>query len=243
MKYRAEITTKEQLAAALAISAFEYVYAPMEFVGNAFMRSRTERMNPFPTEPSRIILVPPVFLGGNETLIAGELQKLKQAGFKGALAHTLGHIELIKSAGLNAHGGFRLNITNSLALKQYEELGLVDGIFSLELNFKSMAKIEHEIPVGIIAYGYMPLILTRRCPVKSSKHCGKSGCNVLTDRLGNKFRTACRFGESEILNPVPLVAGDFAADFTVLRFSAGEKMTLNPEPKNFTRGLYNKKVR
>jgi putative protease len=240
---RAEITTKEQLAAALAISAFEYIYAPMEFVGNAFMRSRAERMNPFPTELSRIILVPPVFLGGNERKTAEKLRELQAVGFKGALAHTLGHIELIKSAGLNVHGGFRLNITNSLAQRQYEELGLADGIFSLELNFKSMAEIKRDIPMGVVAYGHLPLMVLRRCPVKDSKHCGKSGCNALTDRFGNRLQTYCRQGESEILNPVPLVANEPFADFAVLRFSAGEKILLNPESKSFTRGIYNKRVK
>jgi putative protease len=239
MKYRVEITTKEQLAEALTLGAFEYIYAPMEFVGNAFMRSRTERMNPFPTEPSRIILVPPVFLGGNERKIADKLCKLKQAGFKGALAHTLGHVELIKSAGLNAHGGFRLNITNSLALKQYEDLGLADGIFSLELSFKSMREIKPAKPIGIMAYGHLPLMILRRCPVRDAPLCGKSGCDSLTDRLGNRFRTACRFGECEILNPIPLVASVFAGDFAVFRFAAGEKISSNiPGVSRFTRGLY-----
>ncbi|MCL2637007.1 MAG: U32 family peptidase [Oscillospiraceae bacterium] len=234
MKYRAEITTKEQLSAALATSAFKYIYAPMEF-----LNEKTQ-------EKQQIIAVPPVFLGGNEPRIAEELRKLKEAGFKGALAHSLGHIELIKSAGLSAHGGFRLNITNSIALKQYEEMGLADSIFSVELPFKSMKHIAPGgSPVGIMAYGHLPLMICRRCPVRDDKHCGKSGCNSLTDRLGIKFRTYCRLGESEILNPVPLVLSDYdkaPADFCVLRFSAGEKPDVGARiaRPTFTRGLYNK---
>jgi len=234
MKLRAEITAKEQLSAALAISAFEYIYAPMEFVGADSISARNKH---------RIIAVPPVFLGRNELKIANELRKLKQAGFKSALAHTLGHIELIVSAGLIPHGGFRLNITNSSAQKQYEELGLADSIFSLELSLKSIDKIERNISVGIMAYGHMPLMLLRRCTVRDDKPCGKSSCNALTDRLGNKFQTYCRQGEIEVLNPVPLVVSEFTADFAVFRFSPGEKVRENPDCKNFTRGLYNRRVK
>jgi putative protease len=223
MKLRAEIAAKEQLSAALSISAFEYIYAPMEL-----LCAKTK-------EKHRIIAVPPVF--------NTQLTDLKAQGFKGALAHTLGHIELIKSAGLNVHGGFCLNITNSLAQKNYEELGLIDSIFSVELSCKSMQKLEHKIPAGIITYGHMPLMLTRRCPVNDNKHCGKSGCSALTDRLGVKFKTACRFGESEILNPVPLFLEEAPADFAVLRFTTGEKVTANPKPKNFTRGMYNRRAK
>ncbi|MCL2697785.1 MAG: hypothetical protein FWE74_06865 [Oscillospiraceae bacterium] len=231
MKYRAEITTREQLSAALAISAFEYIYAPMEFLSAKTQGKR------------RIIAVPPVFPGGKEPQFAAVLRKLKQAGFKGALAHTLGHIELIKSAGLNPHGGFRLNITNSLAQKQYEELGLADGIFSLELSFKSMMTLERKIPAGIMAYGRLPLMIMRRCPVRDDKLCGKSGCYSLTDRLGNKLQTYCRLGEVEVLNPVPLVlnnCSEVPADFCVVRFAAGEKVREKPVSERFTRGLYGK---
>ncbi|MCL1823951.1 MAG: U32 family peptidase, partial [Oscillospiraceae bacterium] len=121
MKYRADINTREQLTESVEIVDFEYIYAPMEF------------LNSDTPEKPRIIAVLPVFLGEDELKIAEKLRELKSMGFRGALAHTLGHIELIKSAGLQAHGGFRLNITNSLSQRKYEELGLSDGIFSVEL--------------------------------------------------------------------------------------------------------------
>jgi len=232
VKYRAEISTKEQLSEALEIQDFEYIYAPMEFLGADT------------PEKQRIIAIPPVFLGGNEQKIAEQLRNLKQAGFESALAHTLGHIELIKSAGLYAHGGFRLNITNSLALKKYTELGLKDAVSSVEAIVSG---------TGIIACGKIPLMLLRRCPVRDNEPCGKSGCNSLTDRHGNKMQTLCRFGEVEILNPYPIVLSDkkITADFAVLKFSPGENISkildmyrrALPASEKFTRGLYFKKVK
>ncbi|MDR2532410.1 MAG: hypothetical protein LBC82_06170 [Oscillospiraceae bacterium] len=245
MKYRAEITAREQLSEALAIDVFERVYVPMEFLNANTFNKR---------EKYRIIAVPPVFLGGNEPVIARELRNLKQAGFESALAHTLGHIKLIKNAGLTPHGGFRLNITNSLSLKQYEDSGLTDATFSVEMPLKRMNKIKRNIYTGMMAFGKLPLMLLRRCPVRDGKPCGDSGCNALTDRLGNKLITLCRYGEVEILNPAPLVLGDkindITADFCTLRFTnekIAEVLRLYgqglPYEGKFTRGLYYKGVR
>ncbi|MCL2018669.1 MAG: hypothetical protein FWG70_02825 [Oscillospiraceae bacterium] len=255
MKYRAEITKTEQLTEAAAIADFEYIYAPMEFFcagkDSVFPTAMNELDKP------RIILIPPVFLGGNESVTAEKLSILRKLGFKNVLAHTLGHIELIKSAGLNPCGGFRLNITNSLALKQYEDMELADGIFSVELSFVGMKRIIRRIPMGFIAYGKIPLMVTRRCPVKDSKLCGRQGCTELTDRLGNKLQTLCRWGEVEILNPVPLVVSDKimdkSADFCVLKFTDENISDIlsqykqNRSPKDmygkFTRGLYCERIK
>ena len=262
INYRAEISTHEQLTESVEINDFAYIYAPMElFAVNVGANS----VRPKPEEISRIIIIPPVFLGGNEPCsklhselsgeprIAEKLRELKGMGFKGALAHTLGHIELIQNAGLQVHGGFRLNITNSLSQKQYEDLGLTDGIFSVELSFKRISAIEKNIPMGIMAYGHLPLMILRRCPVMDNKPCGKSGCEQLTDRLGNRVKTICRYSETEILNTVPLNLSDKAinADFAVLKFAPDENIAKifneyksKSEPYGkFTRGLYYKKVK
>ena len=224
--HRAEITAKEQLSQALALD-FEYVYAPLELLS-----AET------PEKP-RIIAVPPIF----ETHLAD----LKAMGFERVLAHTVGHIELIKSAGLTPHGGFRLNITNSSALRQYEEMGLADAVLSVELSARSVNEIKRQNPVGVMVYGHLPLMVLRRCPVRDGKHCGKSGCDSLTDRLGNKMRTLCRSGETEVLNLVPLLltdkTGETNADFCVVRFSPDEKVTKTPDSKSFTRGMFNKRVK
>jgi putative protease len=234
MNLRAEITTKEQLSEALTLD-FERVYAPMEL-----LRAEVP-------EKQRIIAVPPVFLGGNEPAITAHLRKLREMGFSSALAHTLGHIGLIKSAGLTPHGGFRLNITNSLAQGHYEEAGLADTLCSAEISARSITEMKRGIPIGVMTYGHLPLMVLRRCPVRDDTPCGESGCNALTDRLGNRLRTLCRCGEVEVLNPVALVLSDkiseICADFCVLRFSPGEKPTKTPGGRNFTRGMFNKRVR
>jgi putative protease len=233
MNYRAEITSAKHLSEALAINAFEYVYAPLEFI-NADI-----------PEKSRIIVVLPVFLGSNEQVL---IENLLKSGVKRVLAHTPGHIELIKNAGLIPHGGFRLNITNSLTLTQYENLGLADGIYSVELPLKNLPA--RNISMGIMAYGRLPLMIMRRCPIRDSGVlCGKSGCNSLTDRHGNTMQTLCRYSEVEVLNPIPLVLSNrkksINADFAVLRYTDEDVVHVFNQYEQcgvpsgkYTRGLY-----
>lgn len=247
--FRAEVNTAEQLSNAVQDVDFEYVYAPVTILSDIDI-----------TEKDRIIIIPPVFLGGDESKILSELKELKNRGFKSALAHTLGHIGLIKTAGLIPHGGYRLNITNSKAFKLYESLGIADCILSFELKVKQaelLITAEREIPLGIVAYGRLPLMLMRRCFATDGNTCGsvKPCGNKLTDRLGNEFPLLCG-NTVEILNPDILILSDKTDDlnkfnFVVLKFTDekdikeikilyknGEK----PDEK-FTRGLYYRGVK
>jgi len=214
MTYRAEVSTAEQAAEALSVSEFEYVYVPMEYI------------NTDTPDKNRIIAVPPVFLGGREREIS---EQLRSCGVNRVSAHTLGHIGLIGNAGLIPHGGFRLNVTNSSALRKYAELGLADCICSLEMPAKDIGTGDSPIPRGFMAYGYMPFMLMRYDPGED-----------LTDRLGNSLQVIKRYDETEVLNPVALVTEGVQADFAVLRFSPDERVHITPEYEKHTRGLYGK---
>ena len=112
---------------------------------------------------------------------------------------------------------------------------------------------------GIIAYGKLPLMLTRNCPVKNRigcEKCRKSG--TLTDRKGYKFPVLCSdYPCVEILNPTPIVMSDrmdeIKTDFVHFYFTDETKCQINdivnlyknnlkPEG-NYTRGLYYRGVK
>ena len=127
---------------------------------------------------------------------------------------------------MKIHGGFGLNLTNTLDLKCAEELGFEDTELSLEITAKRAERLGADIPRGIITYGYLPVMLTRNCPNKSAdiscRDCG--GKEKMTDRLGKTFIFYCDGNATEILNTLPL---DFTSefekteglDFEVFRFS------------------------
>lgn len=243
-RLRAEVMSREQLTQALACGEFEYIYAPARLLGEDT------------PDKSRVIVLPEIFLGEEAGLIR-TLVRLRELGFTRGLAHTIGHIGVLESAGIIPHGGFRLNITNTLALKQYEALGLRDCVLSLELTLEKARAIAESAgtPTGLLAYGRIPLMAVRRCPISGREPCPESPkkpcMKTITDRKGNKLPLICESGAVEIFNPDILILSDKPQElvrfgFCVLRFTDETDirpiidMYLNnkkPEGR-LTRGLY-----
>ena len=237
---RAEVSDAQQLEQALLNDDFQYIYAPMELLSEA-----TE-------DKFRLIVVPPVYLGDCEEAVRKKLIHLKKVGFERLLCHTAAHLELSNELGFKAHGGFRMNITNSLSQKHYENSGLCDSTLSIELTVSQLSAIVCTVPRGIIAYGKLPLMITARCPINNGKPCGKEKkCGgKITDRKGNELSVICS-NTVEILNPDTLVLSDKLDDFSgfdflTLKFTdeadvnAVARMYLtNAKPQGkLTRGLY-----
>lgn len=237
---RVEIETKSQLSEAV-LCDYEYIYAPYHILDEKLDKAYR----------SKIIITLPVFLADCEEKIKNQLKQLKNLGYTRAKAHTAGHIELIKSSGFNVHGGFRLNTVNSKAVEFFEKQGLEDNVLSVEINVKDANEMPRTKPVGIVAYGNLPVMTLRRCPVKGDMPCqnkDRTRCEI-TDRLGNKFKTSCS-NTVELLNPDTLILSDKLSEFTGLDFiilkltdeSPKEifdmyKYKLKPSGK-LTRGLY-----
>lgn len=239
-KIRAEITDKIQLAQALQSDRFEYIYAPEGVLDNdtAFK--------------DKIIVVPEIFLGDCEEKTSARLKSLKKMGFSHALAHTVGHIPLIQKAEMILHGGMRLNIANSLAAEFFAEQGVKDMIVSCELTAAKIRALKSPVPFGITAYGRLPLMIMRRCPIKNGKPCnnGKSCGKHLVDRQGKKLKVLCS-NTVRLLNPDILTVTDKKEDFPTVDFflmtftdekdiiSVTEDFIKGKKPSDdFTRGLY-----
>lgn len=240
MEIRAEIADERQLRQALQCEKIKYVYAQ-------------ERLLDINTPlKEKIIIVPNIFLGDCEERTLLRLKELSKIGFNKALAHTVGHIPLIQSADMAVYGGMRLNIANSLSSEFFAEQGLTDIILSCELTAAKIKFLHSPIPFGVIGYGRLPLMVTRRCPVKDGKPCdnGKSCGKYLTDRQGKRLHVLCS-NTVELLNPDILSIADKKEDFSaveffVLKFTAENNIIplvdgfikgTKPE-KGFTRGLY-----
>jgi putative protease len=237
---RAWVYTRGQLEEALRLPDISAVYVPMKLAGAVTEHSE------------RVILLPPEYLADCEDKTERELRELKAVGFSRALAHTAGHIELLKRNGFTVCGGNRLNCTNSETMRFFAEQGLSDIIVSPELTVSRLNSLEKPIKTGFLAYGHLPLMLTRRCPIKDGKPCEKPNCGrQITDRRGNKLGVICSDNAAEILNSDVLMLsgrlGGFKADFAVLRFTTEKSITdivrlyaadKPADVKKLTRGLY-----
>lgn len=241
IEFRAWVYTRKQLSDALDNKEISLVYCPLRLIDKSIENDK-----------EKIILSPPEYLADCEDKVKQRLKEFYDNGFRFAVAHTVGHIELLKNMGFTIYGGNRLNCTNSNTVSFLKSEGIEDIILSPELTAKRINNISPEIKRGILAYGYLPLMINRRCPINNGKPCNTKNCGRrITDRFGNQLDVICNENTVEILNSEPLVLsdklGDFNADFFVLRFTVeteikpiidAYKNADKIDIKKFTRGLY-----
>ncbi len=189
----------------------------------------------------------------NEEIISKKLKNLKEFGIKTAFCGTISGKELAEKEGFRVVADIGFNVYNSETAKTLEELGAYGVMLSPELKSQQIRDIKSPLLKGVFAYGRLPLMLTRNCPVKDN---GCSGCNKdrhLTDRMGIQFPVRCVNGFSEVFNSKPHYTADKKSefkgiDFMYLYFTFEQKDEIKEiieayknEKKpsgEFTRGLY-----
>ncbi len=191
---------------------------------------------------------------GAEELVEKRLAMFKTHGFKAAYCSTLDAVAIAMKMGFEIHGGFALNVFNSYSAAFFESLDVKGITLSPELTLTQIEKISSQAQRGIIAYGRLPLMLTRNCPVKNGKDCEDcKGKGYLTDRMNKKFPVVCSFGCSEVLNSQPIYMADRLGeiknvDFLTLYFTREKKEIVEAITDayrkgkavkgDYTRGLY-----
>ena len=240
--YRAEVCTLSQLREALGLD-FDLIYAPMNILNGDI------------PDKNKIAVSPPLILSGCENDVRQCLERLRSDGFTEGYAQTLAHAELLKSCGFEIHGGYRMNILNSLSCEVCADCDFKDVTLSFEGTADMLSNISSPIPAGILAYGRIPLMLMRRCPIANGKPCGRyagDGCGrIITDRRGTEFPMLCGGTGVELLNPDTLILSDKPSvlkrfDFVILKFTDEDKIapilnmykTSSKPQGKFTRGLY-----
>lgn len=190
-----------------------------------------------------------------EEAVMRALRKLKEQGLTAALCGNLGSLLMAREAGLRIIGDYGLNIINSPAAQQAAALGCDEITLSFECERNAARNIHSPVPIGVIAYGRLPLMLLRNCPGKTAAGCGDCrGINHITDRRGENFPLQCQNRQyTHLLNPRPLFLSDRLpewdfCDFLTLRFTTEtpaecdailEMYQTGAAPAEpFTRGLY-----
>lgn len=207
---------------------------------------------------SRIIAeLPRLIYPDAENNLNGELKKLKELGITHGMTGNIGGIKILNDAEFTAHGDCGLNITNTDALNFYASLNLKDTALSFELTQKFLDNMGADIPRGAYVYGYLPLMLMRACPQKTSFGCENcKGITELTDRKGLKFPVICNNRVYSVLhNSVPMYIGDRnlpSLDFAILYFTVESQKECAEIFKSFlkkeniegkkTRGLFSREL-
>ncbi len=154
--------------------------------------------------------LPRLLFPGGEEALKEKLLALQARGLHTLCAGNPGTVLLARELGFRVSGGFGLNILNSRALSEWAALGVSEALLSPEVRLAGAEKLGGGIPRGIVAYGHLPLMLFRCCPMQGKKGCGScDGRRQLTDRQGERFTVLChRRQYSSLLNPVPLYVSD-----------------------------------
>ncbi len=201
---------------------------------------------------SRIIIEPPRFIT-DERKIISDLKTMYERGFRHIMCNNLSYIKTGADIGFTLHGDFGLNIANSYSLKSLSALGLTDSTMSFELKLLQIRKIYSPVPVGIVAYGRLPLMLTSNCPIKNTIGCSRCNHNI-TDRTNRSFMVKCSYDYTEIFNSDTVYLADKpdefdGIDFITLYFTDETEIQVKKiisdyingspvAPSGITRGLY-----
>ena len=191
---------------------------------------------------------------GKEADVKKKLLHAKANGVSIALCETLDAVALAKQCNLEIHGGWALHCFNSLTAGVLADLGVKSITLSPELTLQQADALSAPVPCGLFAYGRLPLMLTRNCPIRNVMDCKDCGRRQsLTDRKGIRFPVRCRFGSAEVLNAHPIYLGDRMGelgemDFLLFFFSDEPRQMVDavldayrkgkPAKGKFTRGLY-----
>ena len=143
----------------------------------------------------------PAYFFGDEKRVADALFKMASLGIKYAMADNIGAVSLIKKFGMKIVAGTGLNVLNSYCA---DFIKADEVILSAETDETAISKISTAKPIGIFAYGRLPLMLLRTCPAKSHGSCGE--CSI-KDRK-TTFPLMCTDGATRLYNDRPLYIGD-----------------------------------
>ena len=166
----ARFYTAEQITP-LAREFFEHIYLPL---GKE-------------TPETDGIILPPVIFERDLKTVSNMLSKAAKKGVRYALVGNLGHIDIVKQAGLIPVGDFRFNVTNCESVCTLEKMGIDSVILSPELTLPQARDIKGD--TSLTVYGRIPLMTVEKCVIKEIANCDTCAQNaaVLTDRRGVNF--------------------------------------------------------
>lgn len=142
------------------------------------------------------------------------LKRAYSLGIRRAAAATLDGLECALENQMQVTAFFGSNLFNTYSLLEAERLGFSDALVSCELTAKQICHLGGDMPIFYLAYGRIPLMLTRNCPVKNINPCRECERNhSLKDRTGAGFPVLCSGSYCEILNSKVLYLADKGFEF------------------------------
>ncbi len=161
----------------------------------------------------------------DESQLTARLKELKTLGVTDAFCSNLSAVSIAASEGFNIIGGMGLNVANGESAEVLRLMGAKAIVLSPEILLTELKRINTSIAKGLFAYGRLPLMLLKNCPIKNGHSCAQcSRCESITDRMGIEFPIECHTHFCELLNSRPHYLADRldeldSFDFILLYFT------------------------
>ncbi len=188
-----------------ALNYFDACYLPAE----QLLSLSEQQLRDFQEKTELGVVIPPVVMDHEREGVAAQLTALSRRRIRRALVSNLGHLSLVRAAGMIPHGDFRLNVTNTQTVGVLERLDVQTPVLSPELTLPQIRDVKGD--VCTIVYGRIPLMLLEKCVIREIADCQTcaQGRAELTDRRGCRFpvlRTPDH--RNVIYNSVPTYTAD-----------------------------------
>jgi len=196
---------------------FDVCYLPADHI----LSLDTNRLAAITAQTELGVTLPPVIMDHEREGLARQLADLAARGVRRALVGNVGHLSLVRTAGMQAEGDFRLNVTNSESVAVLEGMGIRAPILSPELTLPRMRDIKGD--VRTIVYGRIPLMLLEKCVIREIADCQACDQNraTLTDRRGTVFPVLRAPDHRNVIyNSVPTYMAD--AQDTLSQYRVGD---------------------
>ncbi|MPN22782.1 hypothetical protein SDC9_170166 [bioreactor metagenome] len=156
--------------------------------------------------------MPSIYFDSEKEAISVRTALLSASGVKDVLAGSPSYVTALAGTGMKLHGGYRLNIINSLSAEFYASAGFCDLTVSPELSDPAVSSLASPVPLAAMICGRLPLMLLQSCVIANETGCDKrfsdpvcgASCRrlfELRDRTGARFTAVPQFGHrNAILN-------------------------------------------
>ena len=250
-----QVTREAQLTEDLAKTEPDMLYVPAELLASG------AALAPFRERGAAIAAVLPRIMSEEEMPVLRELlAAIRGTGVTDVLVGNLGLIPAVVEAGLRPRGDVGLNVTNAYTAARMLRIGLASVTASFQLSSAQIGRLAACADTEMIAYGRVPVMLTRRCLIRASAgRCNCQNAAGMTDEHGRVWPVDKEFGcRNVVYNAEKIYLGDKPSTYenaglwgARLLFTtesprecaaiAGRYRGMNThDPNNVSRGLYRK---
>lgn len=174
------VRTAEQFRAALESDPVSVIHAEMN---NELMDNLKDMCQKAHSAGKKIaVKLPRIWRTYIQQNHAEELKKCLVSEIDGFLISNPGHYYTVKNSGKELFLDFTANVLNNQTVAFWKSRGLSSIALSVEMSRDEINALPDQSCTEILAYGYIPLMVTHQCPVgnfaggkKDSIHCGKFG--------------------------------------------------------------------